>query len=547
MIAINHNDEIFTISPTCKKLLRTWQVMDWCTYNEYTGQGGIWSFTQVIKLIDGEIPDPVVPEDKTYHSYNCADVQVDIPPLGVDPTSCGGSYFVTNNSVYAENDGANISGVYPIGVTNVRYTVHYACGKKKYFDVKVTVSDSKNPQPYCYQALSMAMMPVDNDGDGIPEDGMVEVWAKDLDYDSYHNCSNHYPLRFSFSADPTDMVRTFTCAEVGENTVQMWVTDKFNNQSYCNVILDIQNNAANIPDCQPELDNIMMSAAGIIQSASLEYVQDTEVKLTMMSEEEEGNATTDPLKTMSANDGFYTFDSLDMHQDYMLSCAKEIDLHEYVTKEDVRALYIHIKGRETISDPLLLIAADIDDNQVIDRDDLYAMYYFVYGIQEELGVEKTHFFMPNDFELSDVSKYYNDEIEESFTIHDLSVPMHDIGFKMVVKGDLYSMNVNHHLRNGYDRNLDQEIAAFLGFEHTDKNSTISPNPFLDQLEINISYKPKSDINISFFDIQGKKISGFNYPSNTSIRLDLKDKMDSGIYYYNLIYDGISETGKIIKI
>ena len=95
-------------------------------------------------------------------------------------------------------------------------------------------------------------MPIDTDADGAVDNGMVEVWASDLNVGSYHPCNNH-PLKFSFSSDVTDNVRVFTCEEVGYNQAQMWVTDYRGNQSYCIVNIYVQNNAGNIPNCTPDI------------------------------------------------------------------------------------------------------------------------------------------------------------------------------------------------------------------------------------------------------------------------------------------------------
>jgi len=79
---------------------------------------------------------------------------------------------------------------------------------------------------------------------------MVEIWAKDLDKGSTASC-NGGMLQYSFSSDVTETNKTFTCDDVGDNQVQMWVTDSNGAQSYCVVTISVQNNGANIPDCEP--------------------------------------------------------------------------------------------------------------------------------------------------------------------------------------------------------------------------------------------------------------------------------------------------------
>jgi hypothetical protein len=257
-VGVSFSDQTYTISSTCKKIVRKWKVIDWCQYNPNSWGGGyntgMWTYYQFIKISKGDLPVLTCPEDITVNSNNCVNAYVNVPPLWVEGETCGGDYQITNNSPFADSNGADISGIYPIGWHYVKYTVKYGCGSKKTCTRKIKVTDKKPPVPYCYASLAVPLMGVDNDGDGIFDDGMVEIWAKDLDKGSTASC-NGGQLKFSFSSDVTDTYKIFTCDDVGENTVQMWVTDNDGNQSYCLVIIDVQNNAANIPNCEPQEDD----------------------------------------------------------------------------------------------------------------------------------------------------------------------------------------------------------------------------------------------------------------------------------------------------
>jgi hypothetical protein len=255
-IGVAHSDQVYTISSTCKKIVRKWQIIDWCQYNPNYNGGyngytpGLWVYYQFIKVSQGDIPVLTCPADITVNSNNCVNKYIHADPLYVDGDACGGHFTVTNNSPYADNNGADISGTYPIGWHTVKYTVNYGCGKKKTCTQKIKVTDNKPPTPYCYGSIAVSLMGVDSDHDGVFDDGMVEIWAKDLDLGSTASC-NGGSLKFSFSSDIHDTFKTFTCADVGENQVQMWVTDHDGNQSYCVVTIDVQNNGANIPNCEP--------------------------------------------------------------------------------------------------------------------------------------------------------------------------------------------------------------------------------------------------------------------------------------------------------
>jgi len=253
-IGHSYSDQTFIISPTCKKIVRKWQVIDWCQYTPNSGYNGytpgLWTYYQFIKISQGEIPSLYCPDDVTINSTNCTDAYLNVADLHVNGDACGGNFTITNDSPYAYSNGANISGTYPVGWHYVKYTVNYGCGKKKTCTRKIKVTKNKPPTPYCYAALAVPLMGVDNDGDGVFDDGMVEIWAKDLDKGSTASC-NGGMLQYSFSSDVTETNKTFTCDDVGDNQVQMWVTDSNGAQSYCVVTISVQNNGANIPDCEP--------------------------------------------------------------------------------------------------------------------------------------------------------------------------------------------------------------------------------------------------------------------------------------------------------
>lgn len=255
MLASSHRDTYYNFgSSSCNTILREWTVMDWCTYDKYRNPyKGIYKHTQTIKIVNDDIPALECPQDVTISSYNCSGGYVTIPEIVVDAASCGGEYSVKNDSPYAQSSGKNISGEYPIGTTQVTYSVTYGCGHRISCKVNVTVKNNKAPTPYCRGDLTVALMGIDTDGDRRNDVGMVEVWAKDLDLGSEGVCGNQ-ELFFSFSEDINDDVRIFTCDDVGKNDVALYVTDKLGNQDYCTVKVSIQNNAANIINCSPEIE-----------------------------------------------------------------------------------------------------------------------------------------------------------------------------------------------------------------------------------------------------------------------------------------------------
>ncbi|MEZ4931407.1 MAG: hypothetical protein R2788_04650 [Saprospiraceae bacterium] len=64
-------------------------------------------------------------------------------------------------------------------------------------------------------------------------------------------------MKFSFSADVNDIGVTFTCDDLGQNPVELWVTDAAGNQDFCITTVIIQ---ANMDQCDD--DTLSVSIAG---------------------------------------------------------------------------------------------------------------------------------------------------------------------------------------------------------------------------------------------------------------------------------------------
>ncbi len=248
MMIHTYKDQQFSFGGGCKKIIRKWTVINWCDYvpNAYPKKG-YFEHYQTIKIINNEAPHAYENPTIEVNATNCDGGYVEVPALTVSGQDCNDGYKIINNSYYATSNGADASGVYPVGMHTILYTVEYACGSSKTFQQVIKVNNTLAPVPICLSGISIALMAVDEDRDGVPEEGSVLIWAKDIDFKSYSPCD--LDLTYSFSADSLVMSAEYTCANVGVNDVNVYVTDENGNQSYCRVDLFVQNNAANIPNC----------------------------------------------------------------------------------------------------------------------------------------------------------------------------------------------------------------------------------------------------------------------------------------------------------
>jgi hypothetical protein len=257
LVAATYRDEVFSYNlgdQTCFKVLRTWKVVNWCNAIVDTVSGGTiyprWEHEQILKVIN--TVKPVI--TSSCESFEVCSDDVACGPGNVTLTASATddctdvnnlvwSYAIdqdNNNSFDLFGSTNDASGLYPIGNHRILWTVEDRCGNKTTCEQLFTVKDCKLPSPYCHDGLSVSLMPMDDDGDGVFDSGMITIWASDFDRGSYHVCGNEVTV--SFSNDPADSSRTFTCDDVGINTVQIWAIDEFGNADFCSTHIDIQNN-----------------------------------------------------------------------------------------------------------------------------------------------------------------------------------------------------------------------------------------------------------------------------------------------------------------
>lgn len=567
MVASSYDDQVFIFSNDCKKILRKWTVIDWCNYVP-GGAKGIYTQTQIIKVSNMTQPLLSCTKNITVTATRCDSSYVKAGTVYVEGVSCTGSFHITNDSPYAINDGQDASGVYPIGTTKFNYIVDYACGQQVYCESEVVVK-LKGPTAYCLNAINVALMPVDSDNNGIVDDGMVEVWAKDLDWGSYHECHNQ-PLRFSFSSDVDDMFRVFTCEHVGFNTLKMWVTDHQGNQSYCLVTINVQNNVANIPDCAPDigaryvfsgsivnsamepLENVVITAKDYSNVYEYEYeVVETEDYVIVDSFYNQFGTllytynsviTTDTIAVDSTTqytahhfytdtDGFFGSNEIPMNREYELSAYKS-DNTSVVDESDLAILSAYLTDRHTFDSPYSFLIADINEDKLITQEDYDILRDLVYGEEDEWPNERQWVFynMSSMEQMSD--EPLNDDIAEKISVGSIVDRISKLDLMGVLKGDLTQFESLN-----YNEEIDTE-------NRSAESLRVYPNPFSEALYI--SNPSENAFTITIFSLDGKEVAQYKRDGK-SVRIDDMNALMKGSYLYKIENAQETISGKIVKI
>lgn len=435
LIGVNYEDQEFTLvvgeEGTCRKILRTWTIIDWCVYNpdavfhapdvvindrEVAGPDrecvlrclkddgdGYMTYQQIIKIIDGA--DPVV----TCNVLEDGQVTGGTGGSGTSGTECE-RVTITRDLGQAEDAcsttlkyrwaiegteqrgaGQTMTATLPLGTYTVTLYASDGCGNEGSCTTTLRVVESKAPTPFCYNGIATVIMPSTNE---------VTVWAKDLDAGSFDNCPGD--LRFTFSdINPEDdpaydeaqqsSSLTFNCDSLGLRTVQVYVWDEQGNHDFCETSLMIQPGVAACPD------QGLAILEGQIKTEGSETVEFVQVKVTG------GNQPGVEFNTKV--DGKFIFSGLGLNQTYELNTLRDDDIINGISTLDLVEMQKHILGLQPLSSPYKMIAADIDRSESISAVDLVQLRKIVLGVVDTFANNTSWRFVPADIVMNVSSPY----------------------------------------------------------------------------------------------------------------------------------------------
>lgn len=130
-----------------------------------------------------------------------------------------------------------------VGFNEIQLWVTDAAGNQNFCQTYVIIQD--NGTDHCQGFPDVSCKPIPHCiGSAIvglsPNDEMVSLQASFFDAGSYSNCGSNPVL--SFSSNPADAVKTFSCSELGTQLVELWVTDNSGAQNFCQTLIIIQAN-----------------------------------------------------------------------------------------------------------------------------------------------------------------------------------------------------------------------------------------------------------------------------------------------------------------
>lgn len=422
LFAVAHTDQVFDVAqPGCYKILRTWEVIDWCVYEPSNpGRGGKFVYTQTIAVEDRQAPVLTCPTDLVLPtSNNCGAVQVNLAP--VTATDCNLNVVITNDSPYASAKGANASGTYPPGVHTIMFSAMDGCGNISTCKVKITIVDQTPPSPVCIVGLSTNL---------ANTDGQIKAIVKAVQFNggSSDNCTPANKLKYTlkragnpYNGPGRDSVLIFTCEDIGSQLVEFWVTDEKGNSSQCVTFIAVQDNNRICPTPQVGM------VAGGIQTERGDEVEGVYIKVNNSS----------ALQALTGQGGHFEFPNLPIGKDYTIVPEKDDDLKNGISTIDIVVISKHILGVQKLDSPYKLIAADIDRSGSVTAIDLVRLRKIVLGQDETLpNNNRSWRFVDANYKFPNPENPFQRDFPEIYNINDFDGRPMDIDFVAIKVGDV---------------------------------------------------------------------------------------------------------------
>ncbi len=381
LLSYEYKDQVFTfVDGACEKILRTWTVIDWCTYdvndpnNPYDDEG-IYTDLQILKLTNEEAPQFVSCDDRMAEVYGDCEGNV-IQGIAAEDDCTPDSLLKYDYviDVYNDEKGPHLTGVtdtfnriLPIGKHKVTWTVEDQCGNIETCSYILMVVDGKKPTPYCLTTVTTVVM---------PSSGSIELWASDFDYGSFDNCTAQEDLVFTFSTDIKDSNKTFTCADIPDGIemyvpITMYVHDAAGNYDFCSVGLILQDGIGNVCD-----DVTRHGIAGRVTNEANDAIENVQVMAITQGAEVMVSSQ------MTAQNGDFSV-LVGEGTNINIQNDKEDDIMNGISTLDLVLMQRHILEINEFNSPYKVIAADVNNDSKVSASDLVALRKVILGLEME--------------------------------------------------------------------------------------------------------------------------------------------------------------------
>ena len=436
-LAYSFSDEVFySVDGVCFKIIRHWKVIDWCLAAEYGTQYAIdhgLEWHQLIKVMNnrGPIFTPIADLNVCSNDASC-DVE-DVTVTAIADDDCTPDAQITyrwrldkfyESGVTPTWDesgvGRTYTGTLPVSTTPHRLCFYATdqCGNVTEECVLINVGNCKKPTPVIHVLVTEIM----------PSAGMITMKAKWFDRASFSTCGG--PLKFSFSSNPNDTTRTFTCDDflgLPGNSVEIWVTDAWGNQDYVITTLILQDNN-NV--CDGNNNNNLI--AGSILTEQALGVPKIDVSA--------GSS----MSTQTTAEGKFRFTTVQNGNQYQIKPKSELKPLNGVDAGDVIKFQNHILNKVALPTPYKIVAANVNMDGVVDVRDIIEIKKLILGKTNAFSSNLSWRFVDKKYNFVNPTNPLNESFPEFIPITYLT-NVNDIDFYGMKLGDVnnsVTLNLN---------------------------------------------------------------------------------------------------------
>lgn len=433
MIGVTYDDQIVTNTPDgggCFKIIRTWYVSDWC--QDIDNKFPVWTHDQIIEVsndiaptIDSGTEDTMI----CVYDGDCGPGFIELAVTGsddcVDSTDLIWKYeidYFSDDTIDSVGNASSLSGEFAVGVHTITWILTDGCGNIDSEEQVFEIRNCKSPTPYCYDGLSAALTAMDTSGNGTIDAEMLILTPDYIDVGSFHACG--YDVLLSFSADVDDTVRVYDCTHIGQQDIQLWVTDVVNgNQDFCATYIIIEDNNE-FDFCVAGLETFEIS--GRITTDSDEGIEDVAIRL-------DG---TDNI-AVTEDEGMYNFANLGVGSTFSVIPNYDVNPVNGVSTLDLILIQKHILGLEMIESPYKLVAGDVNNSGDLSAADLISLRKLILGKNDNFPNNTSWRFIDADHQFVQQDNPWANAIPELYQISSLTADM-DVDFVGVKVGDVNS-------------------------------------------------------------------------------------------------------------
>jgi hypothetical protein len=405
-LSVTFTDQVFAgnTPASCRRILRQWKVIDFCIYDPNDNSTGIWQHTQVIDVTDNVPPALVLPPDLTLDAGlpGCT-AQVDLADAVV--TDCS-AVTISHDGVFAAAQGANASGIYPVGVHHVVFTATDACGNSAQGSLLITVQDLAPPTALCKSGVVLE----------IDASGLATVAPVMIDAGSADQCTPASGLTLAVEPD------TFDCQNTGNQVVTLTVSDAAGHVSTCSTAVAVADPGG---FCQPL--PVAFEVGGLIRTEKGTAVSEIPVVL-----QGDGFAATTTCNAA----GEYMFEDVPAGGFYTLIPANNAKWLNGLTTFDLVLISKHILGLDTLDSPFKLIAADANRSGTVTTFDIVQFRKVILGISDTVPGNTSWRFIDAAYNFPDPTAPFNTVFPENIAIGPLDTARTNLHFTGVKIGDI---------------------------------------------------------------------------------------------------------------